>query len=226
VRQDGERFVVVDGERRLRAARLAKLQVVAVIIEEKQLCEAEVLHRQIIANLQRADLSPCERAQALKRLIDLTGWQVKDAAAKCGLSNGTATKLLAVLSLPAEIQQKIASGEIPASGGYELARVADPAKQAELAQQVSEGQLTRDELSEAVRAEKHDDPEGPGSEVKRLSASLGDGDKVTVAGKGLTLDRVIALLEEVLVKARAARKRGVDLRGLSSLLRKEVAASA
>ena len=226
VRQDGERLVMVDGELRLRAARLAKLPRIAVIVEEKQLCEAEVLQRQIVANMQRADLSPCERARALQRLIEATGWQVKQAAEKCGLSNGTATKLLAVLNLPEAIRKQVNAGEIPMSGAYELARVADPVKQAELAEQVAEGHLTRDALSGAVKSEANGNGEKPSSQLKRITAALGEGETVSVAGPALTLERVIAVCEELLAKARRARTRGVDLKQFAKLVRKEALASA
>ena len=226
VRQDADRLVVVDGERRLRAVRLAKQPTIAAIIEEKQLCEAEVLQRQIIANFQRADLSPCERARALQRLIEATGWQVKQAAEKCGLSNGTATKLLSVLSLPEPIRKQVDAGEIPMSGAYELARVVNPAKQAELAEQVAEGHLTRDALSGAVKSEANGTGEKPSTQLKRITAAIGEGETVSVAGPALTLDRVIAVCEELLTKARRARTRGVDLKQFAKLVRKEALASA
>lgn len=225
IRCDGERLVVVDGERRLRAARLAKWNDIAAIIEDKPLCEGEVVHRQLVS-LQRADLSPSERARALQRLIETTGWQVKQAAEKCGLSNGTATKLLAVLNLPDSLRKQIDAGEIPMSGAYELARVGDPAKQAELAQQVVEGQLTRDALSGAVKAEANGNVEKPTGQLKRIRAAIGEGETVIVTGPALTLDRVIAVCEEVLAKARRARTRGIDLKGFAKLVRTGATAAA
>jgi len=219
IRRDGERLVVVDGERRLRAARLAKWKEIAAIIEEKPLCEGEVVHRQLISVLQRADVSPTGRARALQRLIEATGWPVKQAAEKCGLSNGTAAKLMAVLNLPEALRKQVDAGDIPMSGAYELARVADPAKQAELAQQVVEGQLTRDALSGAVKAEANGTCQKPSSQVKRITAALGEGETVSIAGPALTLERVIAVCEELLAKARRARTRGVDLKGFAKLVR-------
>ena len=61
-RLDGEDLIVVDGHTRLDAAKLAGLATVAVIIEEKPLCEGEVIHRQLIANCQREELAPAIQA--------------------------------------------------------------------------------------------------------------------------------------------------------------------
>jgi len=219
VRRDGERFVVVVGERRLRAARMVKLPEIPVIVEERQLCEADVLQRQLVENLQRVDLLPTERAKALKRLIETTGWQVKDAGAKCGLSASTATKLLSLLNLPADLQSRMDAGEVPWSSGYELNRVADPHKQAELAQRVAEGSLSRDVLSEVVRDEANGDGKRGGGKSSRVVLTTADGQSVSVAGANLTVEQVVAALEDLLSKARKALRRGLDVKGLAGLLR-------
>jgi len=221
-RRDGERLVVVVGERRLRAAVLAKQREVPVIVEEKPLCEGEVLHRQLVENLQRAELLPTERAKALKRLIETTGWQIKEAAGKCGLSASTATKLLSVLDLAPEIQSQIDAGEVPLSSGYDLKRVMNPEKQAALAQKVAEGTLSRDGLSEAVKEAVSEGARESKREVKRIALLTG-AESVTVAGPGLTLERVVAVLEELLAKARRSRTRGVDLKSFARSLRKKSA---
>jgi len=221
VRQDGERLIVVDGERRLRAARLAKLVAVPVIVEEQPLSDGEVLQRQIIANVQRAELSPCERASALKRLIESRDWTVKQAAESCGLSCGMATKVLAVLDLPEPLRQQVESGQIPISGAYELSRVEDSGRQAELAQQMVEGNLTRDGVASAVRAEAKGEAAKSTCGLKRLTIAAGEGATVTVAGPELTTDGLVAALEAVLTKARRARSRGLDIKELAKLMRSE-----
>jgi ParB family transcriptional regulator, chromosome partitioning protein len=216
---DSGELVSVIGERRIRAARLAGLREIPVIIEEKPLTEGEIGQRQFIENFQRSEVPPSEVARGLKRLIETTGWQMKEAAAKCGLSNSTATKLLAILDLPEEIQRRVDSGEIARSGAYELNRVTDPEKQAALAQQMAEGRLTRDALSGAVKSEANGNGEKPSSQLKRITAALGDGETVIVAGPALTLERVIAVCEELLAKARRARTRGVDLKAFARQVR-------
>lgn len=224
VRQDGERWIVVDGERRLRAARLAKLATVPVIVEERPLNESEVLQRQIVANVQRAELSPCERAAALKRLIESRDWTRKQAAESCGLSCGMATKLLAVLDLPEPLRQQVESGQIPISGAYELSRVDDSGRQAELARQMVEGNLTRDGVAGAVRAEAKSETAKSTCGLKRLTIAAGDGTTVSVTGPALTTEGLVASLEAVLTKARRARSRGLDIKELAKQLRREASA--
>lgn len=218
-RRDGDRLVVVVGARRLLAARLAKLREVPVIIEEKPLGEGEVLHRQLVENLQRLELLPLERANGLKRLIELTGWPTKEAAAKCGLSAATATKLLSLLTLPPEVQRRIDTGEIPWSSAYELSRVAEPEKQAELAGRLVEGSLTRDDLSHATRPGQSGEAVRAAGRCNRVTLTTLSGQKVSVAGDGLTVEEIVAAAEELLAKARKALRRGLDAKGLAQLLR-------
>jgi len=211
VRCDGARFVVVDGERRLRAARLIKLPEIAAIVDEKPLCEGEILQRQLICNVQRSDLSPCEKARGIQRLLDATKWSAADAAGKLGISSGTAARLLALLKLPDDIRRSVEDGTIPASAGYELSRVCEPEKQAELARQLSEGRLTRDGLTGALKSQRKGTSKKT-SQSKRVTAQLAGGQSVTVTGTALTLERLIELLETILGQARRARAKGVDLK--------------
>lgn len=98
VRRDGGRFIVVDGERRVRAALLVKMKEIAAIVEEKPLCDGEVTQRQLIANVQRCDLSPCEKARGIQRLLEVTKWPASEAAGKLGLSNGIAAPRAALVA--------------------------------------------------------------------------------------------------------------------------------
>lgn len=219
VQRDGDHFVVVTGGRRVRAMKLLKLPEIPVIVEERSLSEAEVLQRQIVENVQRVDLLPTERAKGLKRIIELTGWQVKEAGAKCGLSASTASKLLALLNLPVELQRRMDAGEVPWSSGYELARIDDAEKQSTLARQVAEGSLSRDALSETIRQEVNGHAKCATTKSSRIALTTTNGHSVIVNGADLTVEQVIAAVEEFLAKARKALRRGLDAKGLAQLLR-------
>jgi ParB family transcriptional regulator, chromosome partitioning protein len=223
VRAVDDRFIVVDGQRRLQAARLVKLTEVPVIVEEKPLCNGEILHRQLVANLQRADLAPCERARGIKRLMEETGWPAREAAGKCGISGATASRWLALLELPEPLQARIDAGEIPESAGYLLKQVSDPDKRADLVAQMAAGQLSRDALASEVKTDRPTTARKAGAPgVNRATALLADGDSVTVVGTNLTLDRMIDALSSVLGKIRKLRSRGVaDLAMACRLLREE-----
>ncbi len=93
---------------------------------------------------------PASAARGLKRLIDLTGRPIGEAAAKCGVSSATATRWLAILDLPQAIQDRIDAGDIPESAATCSTRVADPATQEAVAVQIAEGELTRDSFDALV----------------------------------------------------------------------------
>jgi ParB family chromosome partitioning protein len=224
VRRVGERFVVVDGERRLRAARLVKLPEIAAIIEEKDLCAGSVIQRQLISNLQRSALSPCERARGIKRLMDETGWPATEAAGKCGVSSATVSRLLCILNLPQEIQARIDAGEIPESAGYLLKQIDDPAKQVAMVAQMAEGRLSRDGLADQVKADGNGQSSGSTRRTNRATALLATGDSVTVAGTDLTLERMVEAVAAVLAKIRKLHARGVDLATACRMIREETKA--
>jgi ParB family chromosome partitioning protein len=204
---------------------LAKLPQIAAIVEEKDLCPGEVVQRQLIANLQRAGLLPCERARAIKLLMDETGWPAAEAAAKCGISSATVTKALAILDLPEAIQQRIDAGEIPESAGYVLKQVADPLKQAALVAQMTAGELSRDNLAAQVRADQQSQVTESTKRPTRATALLASGHSVTVVGSDLTLERMVEAVATVLAKFRKLHARGLDLATACRIIRDEAKAA-
>lgn len=220
----GDRFRIEDGERRYRASKLAGFKTIAAIIEAKQLTEADILLRQCTCDFQRADLLPMEKAVAMERLMVATGWKGNEVAARLGVSTAMVCRLLSLLALPEPIRQALKDGKIPASAGYELAKVEDPATQAELAKQLAEGKITRDGIAGARKARREANGKPPAA-VKRVTAMLGGGRAVTVCCLGETLDDFIAALEEALAKARKGRSQGFGLDTLLRLLRDQADAA-
>jgi ParB/RepB/Spo0J family partition protein len=216
-RLDGEDLIVVDGHTRLDAAKLAGLATVAVIIEEKPLCEGEVIHRQLIANCQREELTPMEKAKAISRLLTETGWTATQAAEKLGFSNSTLSRLLALLELPEPIRRQVETGAIAYSAATELGRVKDEAQQSELAGQVAGG-LTRDALSGSIKAGRNSTAARIQDAPTRVTALLGAGRSITLSGPGLTLESLIAWLEDLLARARKVRPQGLELRTFIKML--------
>ena len=222
VRRADGRYVIVDGARRLPAARIAGLTTIAVIVEGKDLCRGEVTQRQLIANCQRADLNPLETSNALHGLMEATGWNASTVAGRLGFSNATVSRLLSLGQLPETIRERVQRGEIPLSAASELARVADGETQEALATQVASGTLTRDALTGAIRSSRN----GKGSSqagVNRVSCKLPTG-TVTVAAESLDLEAFIAALEEVLAKARKARTQGIEVGTLAKMFRDQARA--
>jgi ParB family chromosome partitioning protein len=143
-----ERYVIVHGERRWRAARFVGLPVVAAVVLDESPDPSRLFQMQILENAMREDLSPIDQARAYRALMDQNGWNVSRVAAAVHVNPGTVTRALALLDLPEEIQNAVHNGWIPASSAHELARVDDPDRQRDLAAQASAGGLDR----EAVRA--------------------------------------------------------------------------
>jgi len=226
VRREGDKFVVVDGERRLRAARLAKLSTIPAIVEEKELGEGEVIQRQLVANIQRVDLSALEKARAIARLMEATGWNAAETAARLGISAATAARLTALLSLPATIVAQVEAGRLPASTAYEIAKIEDPARQAALAQEAVEGRLTRDGVSGQFKKKRRGESHKESVTASRVIVNLGGERSVTVTGAGICLETLIGWLEELLGRARKARTQGLALKTFIKMLRDQAKANA
>jgi ParB family chromosome partitioning protein len=224
VRLDEGRRLVVDGHHRLAAAPLAAFKTLACIVENQPLDEGEVIQRQLISNCQRESVKPLEAARAIQRLMERTGWKAGQAGASIGFSNPKVSRLLALLSLPEAITEQVESGSISASAAYELTRVEDAAQQAELAQQMAAGELTRDGVSGARKATKRAASATVEKQPCRVTAILGESRTITVSSDSLTLEKFIALIEELLAKARRERSRGTELSTFISLLKDQARA--
>lgn len=226
-RRSGDRLTMVDGHHRLAAAVKAGWKTLACLIEEKELGEADIIERQLISNCLRESPKSLEAARAVRKLMEVTGCNASQAAAKLSFSAAKVSGLLKMLSLSQPIIDLIEAGKIPASGAYELARIDDPAQQAELARQIASGRLTRDGvIGERKAARRSAAAPKSAAQPGRVTAMLGAGRSVTVTSPGLSLERFIDAIEEVLAKARRVRTRGVELQTFVRLLRDEAKAGS
>jgi ParB family chromosome partitioning protein len=199
-------------------------KTVSAIVKEKP-SEAQLLLRQCSCDFQRQDLSAMEKASAMERLAKATNWSGKEIAAKLGVSPAMVTRLVALLTLPPEIRSALKEGRIAASAGYELAKIDDPATQAEMAERLAAGRITRDGVAGARKAAQKAANGKPPAAPKRLTAVLGAGRSVTVATAGDTLDEFIAVLEEALKKAKKGQSQGLGLDTLLRMLRDQLEAA-
>ena len=225
VRREGERFIIVDGERRYRAFQAMNRLTIAAIIEAQALSEGDIVQRQLIANCQREDLTASEKGTAILQLMAATGWNASQVAAKLGMSSAMATRFMAILTLPDDIQQLIASGDIAASAGYELSRIDDKELQNDLAAKLASRSLTRDALSGIVKARNNPSRKGSKSSTGRVTAPLGAGRAVTFVSDALNVEGAINMIEELLVKLRKARSQGVSLGTFVQMLKDNSQAS-
>ena len=113
VRKRDNGYELVAGERRLRASKIAGMDTIPVMV--KELTDKESLEIALIENIQRADLSILEEAEAYKRLRDEFGLTQEDVAYRVGKSRSLVANTLRLLELPTEIRESIRKKEISAS---------------------------------------------------------------------------------------------------------------
>lgn len=147
-------YVILAGERRWRAARMAGLDKLSCVIHEGALAEDEKLAMQLVENALRTDLKPVEQARAYRRLMDAKGYSTRDLAAELHIAQTSVVRALSLLELPTDVQVRVEGGELAATVAAELSKIADPAVQAEVAEAVVAEGLTRTEVTELVQAVK------------------------------------------------------------------------
>ncbi|WP_294622439.1 ParB/RepB/Spo0J family partition protein [uncultured Roseovarius sp.] len=119
-------FEIVAGERRWRAAQMAKLHEVPVLIREFD--DTEVLEVAIIENIQRADLNPVEEAAGYQQLMDKFGHTQERLAEALGKSRSHIANSMRLLGLPSEVQTYLGEGQLSAGHARALITSDDPAK--------------------------------------------------------------------------------------------------
>ncbi|RUL89035.1 ParB/RepB/Spo0J family partition protein [Tautonia sociabilis] len=140
VRPAGERFQVIAGERRLRAAVEAHLAEVPARVLE--LDDQKVNELAIVENLQRKDLNAIEKAQAFRNYLDSYGGTQEELAGRLGIDRSTLSNLLRLLELPEELQQAVVSEQISPGHARALLAIQDPSEQAEACRRVIEEKLS------------------------------------------------------------------------------------
>ena len=186
VMETGGRYRIIAGERRFRAARIAGLKEVPVVI--RQFTDDQQLEIALIENLQREDLNPIEEAQAISDLIRRCRYTQEAAAERLGMSRPRLANSLRLLSLPKDIRDLVVSGRISAGHARVLCGIADPKKQRELAARVIADSLSVRQLEElAARQERPSGRKRPESitlELRDLQELLSRrfGMKTTITG--------------------------------------------
>jgi ParB family chromosome partitioning protein len=219
----GGGFVLIAGERRWRAAQLAGLKTVPVVV--KDVSEAEAFERALVENLQREDLNPIEEAEAYQRLLDEHGYTQEELATRVGKDRATVANTLRLLKLPPSVRTRVADGSLPMGHARALLGllVADERPEGKaaaierLASEVIRKQLSTRQTEALVKREKSGasakDKKGKAQEsasvrdlTQRLERALGT--KVRIVQKSnqagtieidyASLDQLDGLLEKLL----------------------------
>ncbi|MBR5917836.1 MAG: ParB/RepB/Spo0J family partition protein [Lachnospiraceae bacterium] len=144
-----DHYEIIAGERRWRAANIAGLTEVPIII--KDLTELEIVELALIENIQREDLNPIEEAQAYKRLIDEFNLKQDEVADKVSKSRTAITNTMRLLKLCPEVQQMLIDEMISAGHARALLGIENAQVQSELAQQAFDQKMSVREIEKLVR---------------------------------------------------------------------------
>lgn len=145
----GGAYRIVAGERRWRAARMAGLTEVPVVIREMSDEDAAVFA--LIENLQREDLNPIEEAEGIRSLIEEFGMTQEEAADRVGKSRTAVTNTLRLLKLPANILSMVAQGKITVGHARALIPLEEEGEMLRIANAVVDNGLTVREVEKTVK---------------------------------------------------------------------------
>ena len=210
-------YEIIAGERRWRAAKLAGLKEVPVIIRDYT--EQEIVEISLIENIQREDLNPIEEAQAYKRLLTEFNLKQDEVAERVSKSRTAVTNSMRLLKLCDEVQQMIIDEMLSTGHARALISIEDPEQQYTIAQRVFDEKLSVRDVEKLVKnlnkpeKPKKDNTDDAGLEViyqdvaEKLKQSLGTKVEITSKGKGTgkieiefynhdDLDRIIDLLSK------------------------------
>ena len=147
---ESEKYEIVAGERRWRAAQRAGLETLRVFVRE--LTDAEVLHMAIVENVQRQDLNPVEEAEGYRRLIDEFGQTQNRLARVIGKSRSHIANMLRLLTLPEAVRDELSAGRLSMGHARALVTAADPVAVMGL---VLDEDLSVRETEQLIRDEKN-----------------------------------------------------------------------
>jgi ParB family transcriptional regulator, chromosome partitioning protein len=204
VRQRGDRFQIVAGERRYQASVRAGLHELPVVVREVD--DTEVIELALIENLQRKDLTPFEEAEALHGLADRCGYTHEDLARRLGKSRSSITESLALIGMPDEVRTLCRLADISSKSVLlQVVRQDTPEKMTALVEKIAgQGGATRQEVRAATAKAKAGRPKNfvfayrPPTKLFNL--------KISFARTRVSRDEVIDALENILRDLRKANK--------------------
>ncbi|MFR2754052.1 ParB/RepB/Spo0J family partition protein [Eisenbergiella massiliensis] len=158
-------FEIIAGERRWRAAKMAGLKEIPVII--KNLTNQEIVEISLIENIQREDLNPIEEAQAYKRLLEEFNLKQDEVAERVSKSRTAVTNSMRLLKLCDEVQQMVVNEMISTGHARALLSIEDPEEQYMIAQKVFDEKMSVREVEKLVK-DLHKPEKAPKKENKSL----------------------------------------------------------
>ena len=186
-----DHYEIIAGERRWRAAKMAGLKEVPVIIRDYS--EREIMEISLIENIQREDLNPIEEAMAYKRLLEEFHLKQDEVAERVSKSRVAVTNSIRLLKLSEKVQEMVIEDMISTGHARALLAVEDPEEQLTLAQRVFDEKLSVREVEKIVKNLHKPEKTKKKTEDKTMEAIYQDiedklkqklSTKVTVTSKG------------------------------------------
>lgn len=147
--KNGDRYLIVAGERRYKASKMAGLKTIPAVI--KNYTNQQIKEISLLENIQREDLNPIEAARAMRELLEIYGWTQDVLATRLGKSRPAITNLLRLLNLHPEVVKLIESGKLSPGHARSLVVVTDPEAQIKLANLAINKKITVRDLEKAVK---------------------------------------------------------------------------
>ncbi len=141
IKKDGSMYTIIAGERRFRAARMAGLTEVPVVVMD-DVNEARMLELALVENLQREDLNPIEVAEAYRSLIEQCGQTQQELADHVGKSRAAVANALRLLYLPEPIKQMVRSGQLSEGHARSILALTSEEEMIQLAHRILEESLS------------------------------------------------------------------------------------
>src|SRR6266480_6030582 len=150
VRRSGDAaYELIAGERRLRAARLAGLATVPVVVRDSD--DSDTLREALIENIHREDLGPIELAEAFRQLLEELGLKQEELADRVGVSRSHIANTIRLLQLPLDVQQLLMDGRIQAGHARGILQLPDNDSQTALALRIAAEDLSVCRVEELAR---------------------------------------------------------------------------
>lgn len=155
VSKNGDKYKIIAGERRWRAARVAGLTTVPVVIREDTLDDGKILELALIENIQRQDLNAIEEASAIKSLMSEYKMTQEMVAQRIGRSRPAIANTLRLLNLDKRVQDMLIEGRLSETHARAIVVIEDNDLQYDLAQEIEKKGLSAREIEAYMRAKKN-----------------------------------------------------------------------
>lgn len=199
VRRKGERFEIIAGERRWRAAQKAGLHKIPCVIRD--VSSENLLEISLIENIQREELNPIEEANAFKRLLEMRDLTQEEVARRVGKDRSSITNALRLLKLPMELQRLVEEEKLSMGHARALLSMDSAQEQIALARQITSKSLSVRETEQLVKRSHNASSPTAGNKTPTLE----NADRANIAAAEAKLSKKLGAP----VKIRLAKSGGV-----------------